>query len=357
MKQKTGFMEAINYNILDGLNNDLLEVISKNTIITITDALGRIEYANNNYCKIMECDVSKLIGETHELLKSHLHANKVYKELWKTIKAGHKWQGVLNDISDTGKLFWLDTTIVPIINEEENRIKYVAIYKDVTKYELENTQLLESKIAYSKYMSIYQSIDVGIIVVTDNVGNITEWNKGAEVAFGYSKAEILGHPLSVLLSIKYRKGNIKELLAIISKIKESQNTDIIELCCIRKNGSEFPVEFTLNSLSLDNSNFYCASMLDITKCKELGNKLKLKTKVLELFLKQSKQDEDSVSEDFPDLLNNEEVITHEKEIADLEFANRTTNIDKRHTPFSSNNPELGIYNYKRKDINLDIISK
>jgi PAS domain S-box-containing protein len=351
-------MELTKYNIFDDINDDLLEVVSKNTIITITDALGRLEYANQNYCNIIECDANKLIGETHELLKSHLHANKIYKELWQTIRAGNKWQGVINDISANGKLFWLETTIIPVKNVEDNRIKYVAIYKDVTKYKLENTQLLESKVAYSKYMAIYQSLDVGIIVITDNVGNIIEWNKGAELAFGYTKVEILGHPLSVIMAIKYRKGNIKELLVAIDKIKESQNSDKIELYCIRQDGDEFPVEFTLNKLSLDNSIFYCANMLDITKRKDLENKLTLRTKVLKLFLRRTKRDKapSSFLENNINFLNNNDVEHEESECAEtnsecIDKSLKSTSI------LSSSKSKLKEYEFGNEDFNLDEFSK
>jgi PAS domain S-box-containing protein len=349
-------MQAINYNLLEGINNELIEIISGNAIITITDALGRLEYANQNYCKIMECDARLLIGETHELLKSHLHANKVYKNLWKTLKAGKKWSGVLSDISAAGNLYWLDTTIIPIKHIEENRIKYVAIHKDVTKYQLENTQLLECKKAYAKYMSIYQSMDVGVIVVTNDVGNITEWNKGAELAFGYTKAEILGHPLSVLMSIKYRKGNIKELLCAIDKIKECQSADRIEISCIRKNGNEFPVEFKMNSLSFDNNNFYCVSMLDITKRKELENRLTLKTKILELFLKRSKSENSASSEEeLLTIINNQEVKKVEAEVTASGFKEKARHVEKLKNIVSNNKSNLSAYDYNKnkKQMNLD----
>lgn len=283
-------MEALKYNFLSNLNSDLKEVVSNNSIVTITDSLGRIEYANNGFCEIMECDSNLLIGETHKLLKSHLHTDKMYKDLWKTIRIGEKWNGVLCDRSITGKQFWLDTTIIPVINKVENTTCYVSIYKNITETHLKNTQLIESNIAHSKYSSIYQSINYGIIVVTDSKGNITEWNKGAELAFGYTKVEILGYPLSVLIANKSRKGNIKELFRAVKKIKKNNNSNTIEMYCVRKTGNEFPVEFTLNTLNVDNKVFYSALMHDITKQKELETKLNQKTKDLELFLYRTAHD-------------------------------------------------------------------
>lgn len=281
-------MEAIKYHLSNTLGNSILPLIKDNSIISITDSLGRIEYASNDFCEILGCESNVIIGETHKLLKSHLHSDELYKDLWRTIKMGQKWNGVLSDNSYNGTPFWLDTTIIPIKDTAENNTKYVAIYNNVSKIYSENTKLQESNKIYAKYKSIYESVNVGIIVVVDSNGNITEWNKGAELAFGYSKLEILGHPLTLLMSKKIRKGNIKELLKAINKIKNNKNIDTIEMYCLRKNGEEFPVEFALSSI--DGNNFYCAIMLDISKRKKLEYKLKQKTKDLEMFLYRSAHD-------------------------------------------------------------------
>lgn len=243
----------------------MLDFVKENAIVTITDARGRIEYANDKFCKILECNANNLIGETHELLKSHLHTGKVYKNLWRTIKMGNKWHGVLSDVSSSGKRYWVDTTIIPINDDTDNTRKYIALYTDVTKYHVQSIELLEISKTNRKYRSIFQSTNAGIIVITDHIGNVTEWNKGAELAFGYTKSEILGHPLTVLLAKKFRKGNINGLLATINKCKN--DNDLIELICMRKNGVEFPVEFGLSSLKLEQKGFYCAVMLDVSKRK------------------------------------------------------------------------------------------
>lgn len=401
-------MEAFKYYITNNFDTDIISLLETNSIISITDALGRIEYVNDNFCNLLGCDESKLLGETLKLLESPLHTGLVYKNLWKTIKLGHKWVGILKAESVNGKLLWLDTSIVPV--KKENGTKYVIIYKDITTHHNKNLQLIESdkkhkeflneipmnifsiskygkvlntnksfcnlnasdlvgtyiydyinprsygifksnidevfsektskqfeffdfdtngnKLFYSsvvspvyneigaltsatvcihettnyknvsdeklkneaKYRSIYQSINVGIIVVADEKGNIAEWNKGAELAFGYSEMEILGRPLTVLTSEKYRKPNIKELAKAIKKLKNNQKADLIEMQCLRKNGEEFPVEFALSTLKAKDEIYYCAMMLDISKRVTLQNKLKQKTKDLELFLYRSAHD-------------------------------------------------------------------
>ena len=92
-------MAAIKYNLSSVLNENILEHVVDNAIVTVTDALGRIEFANDKFCEILECDANRLIGETHELLKSSLHTGKIYKNLWRTIRMQNKWEGILTDVS------------------------------------------------------------------------------------------------------------------------------------------------------------------------------------------------------------------------------------------------------------------
>lgn len=315
-------MEALKYNILDSLEGGLKDVVSDNSIITITDSLGRIKYANKEFCEILECEANSLIGETHKLFKSHLHTDKKYKDLWSTIRMNNKWHGVLSGKSTSGNQFWLDTTIIPVTNKQENTTTHIAIYKDITESHIQTTQLTERNIEYSRYKSIYQSNNVGVVVVTDSQGIIIEWNKAAELAFGYLKKEILGYPLSVLISNRFKKRNIKELLRAIDKIKYKNKTGTIEMYCVRKNEKEFPVEFTLNTINTENNNIYCATIIDITKRKKLEDKLKQQTNALQIYLNRIKHDivaPFASAEGLLDLLKDEEVSERVNALSDMLF--------------------------------------
>jgi PAS domain S-box-containing protein len=401
-------MEAFKYYISSHFDRDSLSLLEANSIISITDAMGRIEYVNDNFCNIFECDENELLGELLKLLKSPLHADEHYKNLWKTIKLGNKWTGLLEAETFNGNPIWLDTTIVPV--KKENALKYVMLYKDITPsqskvvtliekdkknseflnqiplnifsitkygkvlnankgfsnvevnnlvgtyiydyispncyeifksnidavfsekkikqfdysdfdtygnkqfytsivspvfdelgvlisaticiYQSENKKYhqVEEQKNEAKYRLIYKSMNVGIIVVTDKKGNITEWNKGAEMAFGYSEIEILGNPLTVLTSKKHKKLNAIELIKTVKKIKNNKKADSVIMQCLRKNGEEFPVEFALSRLKVEGNVFYCAMMLDISERFNLEKKLREKTKDLELFLYRSAHD-------------------------------------------------------------------
>lgn len=161
-----------------------------------------------------------------------------------------------------------------------------------------NTKKLKNNIEASnklkaietKYSNIFQSINVGIMVVANSAGRIIEWNKGAELAFGYSNSEIIGEPLTVLISKKQVDTGIKEILKVKNKLDNDAYGDNIEMLGLRKNGEEFPVEFAMSNWKNGKEKFYCAFMIDISKRKKLEEKLKKTTKDLELFLYRSAHD-------------------------------------------------------------------
>ncbi len=158
--------------------------------------------------------------------------------------------------------------------------------KSLNGFEVNN----QLKAIETKYSNIFQSINVGIIVVSDSAGNIIEWNKGAELAFGYSSSEIIGKPLTVLISKKQVDTGVKEILKVKDKLDNDTYGDNIEMLGLRKNGDEFPVEFSMSNWQHGEEKFYCAFMLDITNRKKLEEKLKKTTKDLELFLYRSAHD-------------------------------------------------------------------
>ena len=49
-----------------------------------------------------------------------------------------------------------------------------------------------------EFEALFNFASIGI-VVTDNQGKITNFNKYAEIKFGYDKSEILGKPVEILL--------------------------------------------------------------------------------------------------------------------------------------------------------------
>jgi PAS domain S-box-containing protein len=102
-------------------------------------------------------------------------------------------------------------------------------------------------------------------------GTIIFWNKGAEQIFGCSTEEILGQPVTKLMSEKHREDHTKELRAFLSG--NCGGTGIIEFEALRKDGSTFPIELSLSIWQQNGKFVGLAIGKDITGRKQMEQAL------------------------------------------------------------------------------------
>ncbi len=90
------------------------EIIDINAICSVTDPEGRIIYVNDKFCEISKFSREELLGQDHRIVNSNYHPSSMFKELWETIKSGKVWRADVKSRAKDGTFFWLDSTIVPI---------------------------------------------------------------------------------------------------------------------------------------------------------------------------------------------------------------------------------------------------
>lgn len=210
----------------------LLQALDHAALVSMTDAKGSIIYANDKFVEVSKYPLKMLLGQNHRILKSNLQPQSIYEDLWNTISSGRTWRGELNNRAKDGSLYWVDSTISPILGDDGKPQRYIAI-----RFLITDRKAIESKVkeasGYARSL-IETSLDPLVTISVE--GKITDVNEASMRVTGNSRADLIGtdfsdyftHPDQARTGYKqaFEKGSVTDYPLTI-RHKTGKLTDVL----------------------------------------------------------------------------------------------------------------------------------
>jgi nitrogen fixation negative regulator NifL len=212
--------------------------------IVITDRTGTIQWVNPAFTRLTGYAREEAVGKNPRVLNAGVHDKDFFRGLWQTVLAGSVWQGIVTNRRKDGAHYQEEMTITPVRSLRGDIDHFVAIKQDITE-RLRAEQRLRETEAF--YHSVLELAPDGLMVVNTD-GDIQLANAQCEKLFGYTRKELLGKKVEMLIPQKIRAEHLAHRRAFAESPSPREMGAGRELLALRNNGSEFPVEIGLSPI-------------------------------------------------------------------------------------------------------------
>lgn len=218
--------------------------MDQHSIVSISDVTGKILYVNDRLVDVSQYSRDELQGKNHNILGSGYHPPEFFKHMWQTISSGNVWNGQIKNRSKDNRYYWVDSTIVPFMDENNKPYQYISIRTDITEHKnLEEALFREKELA----LVTLQSIADGVIT-TDIDGNIEYINPQAEHLTGWNHAQAKGRDLLQICVIQ-NQSSATPVTHLVENCLKGENSSLESTVILtNRNGHNYNVEVAITPL-------------------------------------------------------------------------------------------------------------
>jgi PAS domain S-box-containing protein len=225
----------------------------------IANEKGEIVLINKQTEKLFGYERKELIGKPVEILiPTDFHSKHIghRTEYFSDPKVRSMGAGLeLFAIRKDGTQFPVEISLSPLVTEEGTLVS--ASVRDITA----------RKRSEEKFRGLLEAAPDAMIIANEK-GIIVLSNRQTEKLFGYTKEELTGKPVEILIPYDFRSKHIEHRTKYFNDPRVRSMGAGLELFAIRKDGTQIPVEISLSPLVTEEGTLISASVRDITSRKK-----------------------------------------------------------------------------------------
>ncbi len=127
--------------------------LNESNIISKTDPSGRITYVNKKFCELSGYTEKELIGQPHNMVRHPDMPSEIFRSMWETIKSKKIFKVLIKNLNKDGSIYYADSTIIPILNVDNEIEEFIGVRYDVTELVLAKEKALESQRAKDEFLA------------------------------------------------------------------------------------------------------------------------------------------------------------------------------------------------------------
>ena len=133
--------------------DEFLKALESVVIIARIDVDGIINYVNSRFEEITDYKRAELIGKHYDVLQRGEGSEQAFEEMLLAIRQGNIYRESLSWVAKEGKVFYTNSSVIPIHDESHNILEYMVISEDVTSLVQSKKKAQEAEAAQAMFLA------------------------------------------------------------------------------------------------------------------------------------------------------------------------------------------------------------
>jgi len=242
----------------------VVRALDEHAIVAVTDRKGRILEVNDRFCSISGYTRKQLLGQDHRILNSGRHPRRYMRDMWRMILRGEVWHGEFCNRARDGRLYWVQTSIVPVQGADGQIERFVSIRTEITAQKQAEAALAESE---QRFRRLFEQSGDALLLLDVETQRFVEANRSAAKMLGYAEPVAMRDLAPAALSPPMQEDgepSAAKATRMIAAALEHGTHRFEWLHCSQRR-SAFPVEVLLTAITLGRRQLLFVTWRDISE--------------------------------------------------------------------------------------------